>query len=190
MPTQRECIPWTPGEEATLGSWLLQHAHLSWANKAQRYPKRRSPYSLQSKFRALRRGRQRRSRIRAPDRSYRMSPQQTGERHPRNCTARSQGVFSGCLDQQRSVINPNALCNSTNGLSSRTHSTSLVGLGFNWTTGKEAVYEEASPEFSSLETMLLDLETLQPDPLGPPMRPSAMIPIGETIISLPLRLLA
>jgi hypothetical protein len=190
MATQRERVPWTPGEEATLGDWLHQHAHLSWVGKAQRYPKRRSPYSLQSKFRALRQGRQRRSRIRTRDHSYRMSPRQSRERYPRNCTSRSQGVFSGCHDPKPSVIHQKALGNSTEGLSFRPRSTSLVGLDFNRPTENEAAHEEASPEFSSLERMLLELETLYPNPLRPPVRPAAMIPIGQTIISLPLRLLA
>lgn len=186
MATQRKRVPWTPGEEATLGDWLHQHAHLSWVDKAQRYPKRRSPYSLQSKFRALRQGRQRRSRIRTQDHSYRMSPRQSRERYARNCTARSQG----CPDPKPSVIDQKALCNSTKGLIFRPHSTNFVSLDSNRPTEKGGAHEEASPEFSSLERMLLQLETLYPDPFHPPVRPAAMIPIGQTVISLPLRLLA
>ena len=62
----KECIPWTPREEAALLSWVDQHRHLSWEKRRAEYShyKPRSIDSIRSKEKRLRVGKTRRSRVR------------------------------------------------------------------------------------------------------------------------------
>lgn len=178
MPAPKEYLPWTPREENSLEDWLHEHAHLTWAEKAQYYPKPRTVDGLRSKRRALRNGERRHSRILRVGRHGRRSPPPRRREPP--------GERPRGRDESRPVVPPRARSVTLDRPSEDGGDRSPSPV----TRDRRPLLGSPSPPGTTAPTAPVRIEPFRPQRLTPPTRMAAMIRIGQSIIQLPLRLLA